>query len=221
MRAMILAAGRGERMRELTLNTPKPLLKVQGRYLIEYAILRLASAGVSDIVINISYRGLQIKAALGDGSRYGVSLHYSEEQERLETGGGIFQALPLLGKEPFIVLSGDVLTDFPLENLPKQLQGLAHLVMVDNPVYHPNGDFGMQGGKISLTAKPALTFGNISLLHPDLFKGCEPGIFRLSSLLLPAIEKGQVTGEYYQGKWHNIGTPEDLNDVNAGNMPCE
>lgn len=215
MRAMILAAGRGERMRELTLNTPKPLLTVRGRYLIEYAILRLVDAGVSDIVINISYLGSQIKEALGNGSHYGVALHYSEEQERLETGGGIFQALPLLGDEPFIVLSGDVMTDFPLQKLPKQLLGLAHLVMVDNPSYHPKGDFGLVEGNISLTAKPTLTFGNVSLLHPDLFKGCQPGVFKLSSLLMPAILKQQVTGEYYQGEWYNIGTPEDLHSVNA------
>lgn len=215
MRAMILAAGRGERMRELTLNTPKPLLQVRGRYLIEYAISRLVDAGVSDIVINISYLGSQIKEALGDGRRYGVVLHYSDEQERLETGGGIFQALPLLGNQPFIVLSGDVVTDFPLEVLPRQLSGLAHLVMVDNPDYHPNGDFGLVDGNISLTAKPTLTFGNVSLLHPDLFKGCQPGVFKLSSLLMPAILKQQVTGEYYQGEWYNIGTPEDLDAVNA------
>lgn len=221
MYAMILAAGRGERMRELTLNTPKPLLKVRGRYLIEYAILRLVKAGVSDIVINISYHGQQIKEALGDGSRYGIRLHYSEEPERLETGGGIFQALPLLGKEPFIIVSGDVITDLPLEDLPKQLQGLAHLVMVDNPSYHPKGDFGLLDGKINLTAKPTLTYASIAVLHPDLFKGCEPGVFRLFSLVIPAIERQQVTGEYYQGKWYNIGTPEDLNEVNAGNVSCE
>ncbi len=213
MRAMILAAGRGERMRELTQAIPKPLLKVQGRYLIEYAILRLAKAGVTEIVINVSYLGEKIQAALGDGSRYGVSIYYSVEKERLETGGGIYQALPLLGSDPFILLAGDLLTDFPLETLPKKLLGLAHLVMVDNPGYHSHGDFGLVDGYIALDGAK-LTFGSISVLHPDLFKDAQSGVFRLASLLLPAIKKRQVTGEYYHGVWHNVGTPEDLQIVN-------
>src|SRR5262245_47836758 len=138
-KAMILAAGRGERMGELTSLQPKPLLRVAGHYLIEYAIANIKRAGISDIVINVSYRADQIKSALGDGKRYGVNIVYSEEKERLETGGGIFQALPLLGNEPFLVYSCDIITNYPLNLLPHQPNGLAHLIMVTNPVYHPHG----------------------------------------------------------------------------------
>jgi len=209
-RAMILAAGRGERMGELTAQTPKPLLRAGGRYLIDYAIQNLKQAGIKEIVINISYRAEQIKSALGDGSHYGVNIFYSEEAERLETGGGIFQALPLLGDEPFLVVSGDIITDFPLQQLPQHLDGLAHLVMVPNPAWHPHGDFGLHEGRLVLPADAKFTFGNIGVYHPALFANCQPGHFRLASLLNPAIEAGQVTGELYQGKWHNVGTPADL-----------
>ena len=137
MRAMIFAAGRGERMRKLTELLPKPLLHVAGHYLIEYAICNLKRAGIREIVINVSYRGEQIKDALGNGERYGVNIVYSEEKERLETGGGIVQALPLLGDEPFVVMSSDIITDFPLQNLLHYSNSLAHLIMVPNPPYHP------------------------------------------------------------------------------------
>lgn len=209
-RAMILAAGRGERMGELTVHTPKPLLRAAGRYLIEYAILNLKQAGIQEIVINVSYHAEQIKSALGDGSQYGVNIFYSEEAERLETGGGIFQALSLLGDEPFLVVSGDVITDYPLQQLSSNPQGLAHLVMVPNPDYHPQGDYGLQDGHLVLQAKAKLTFGNIGVYQPALFANCKPGHFRLASLLNPAIEAGLVTGELYQGAWHNVGTPADL-----------
>lgn len=207
---MILAAGRGERMGELTLNTPKPLLRANGKYLIEYAIESLKEADITDIVINVSYHGDQIKTALGDGKQYGVNILYSEEQERLETGGGIFQALPLLGQEPFIVMSSDIITDYPLQKLPKKLDGLAHLIMVDNPVYHERGDFGIKNGRIDFAAKPTLTFASLGVYSPNLFKNCTAGHFRLTQLLNPAIESGQISGEHYQGIWHNIGTHADL-----------
>jgi MurNAc alpha-1-phosphate uridylyltransferase len=210
MRAMILAAGRGERMGELTRHTPKPLLRVGEHYLIEYAIFNLHRAGIHEIVINTSYHGDQIKAALGDGHQYGVHLVYSEEKERLETGGGIFQALPLLGDDPFIVLSADVITDYPLANLPTEPDGLAHLVMVNNPPYHPQGDFGLRDHHLHLDSAPKLTFGNIGVYRKALFQDCTPGHFRLASLLTPAIEKQQVTGEHYLGSWFNVGTPDDL-----------
>lgn len=216
MRAMILAAGRGERMGALTQATPKPLLKVKQHYLIDYAIYALKRAGINDIVINVSYHKEQIKSALGDGSRYGVNLIYSEETERLETGGGIFNALPLLGKDPFIVMSCDIITDYALKNLPQTLTGLAHLVLVKNPHFHPEGDFGLHAnGQIDLLAKPSLTFANIGLYHPALFVSCKAGHFRLNTCLFPAINQGLVTGELYQGTWFNVGTPDDLAAVNA------
>lgn len=212
MRAMILAAGRGERMGKLTDNTPKALLRVGDHYLIEYAINHLVGAGFTEIIINVSYQAEQIKSALGDGKRYGASIHYSEEKERLETGGGIFQALPLLGHEPFLVIGGDIITDFPLASVPREPKGLTHLIMVNNPSYHPQGDFGLRDGKLEMNA-PALTFASIGVYRPELFTDCEPGHFRLTKLLVPAILKGQVTGEHYQGSWYNIGTPEDLEDI--------
>ncbi|OGT56706.1 MAG: hypothetical protein A3F14_00990 [Gammaproteobacteria bacterium RIFCSPHIGHO2_12_FULL_43_28] len=220
MRAMILAAGRGERMGVLTAKTPKPLLKVGQHYLIEYALSNLKRAGVIEIVINIAYHATLIKNALGDGRRYGLTIHYSEEENRLETGGGIFKALPLLGDEPFLVMSSDIITHYPLEKLPRQLTGLAHLVMIANPSYHPNGDFGLRDGIIDQSAKPTFTFANIGVYHPDLFSNCKPGYFPLKDVLLPAISDGRVTGEMYAGSWYNVGTPADLQVVSTTVMPA-
>ena len=214
MRAMILAAGRGKRMGTLTEDTPKPLLRVQGNYLIEYMIRHLASANIKEMVINVFYHAEQIKSALGDGSRYGVNIIYSEEKECLETGGGVFKALPHLGSNPFLVVSSDIITDYPLQNLPQEPAGLAHLVMVTNPSYHPKGDFGLKEGRLDLHSEPLLTFGNICVFKPELFADCTQGHFRLTKLLLPAISAGKMTGEHYQGLWYNIGTPEDLAEVN-------
>ena len=214
-RGMILAAGRGERMGDLTQSVPKPLLPVAGHYLIEYAIAQLKRAGITEIVINLSHLADKIQAALGDGSRYGVTLFYSVEQERLETGGGILNALPLLGAEPFVLLSADVICDYPLAQLPlKTLRGLAHLIVVPNPSYHPRGDFGLEDGYLNLTSTSTYTFGNISVIHPDLFANAKPGHFRLTQLLLPATANQQITGELYTGQWFNIGTQEDLTKVN-------
>lgn len=213
-RAMILAAGRGERMRDLTANSPKALLRVAGRYLIEYAISSIKLAGIHEIVINVSYCGDQIKSALGNGAQYGVNIFYSEEAERLETGGGIFQALSLLGNEPFLVISSDIITDYPLQQLPNNPEGLAHLIMVTNPPYHPLGDYGLNQRKLDLHSNPKLTFGNIGIYRPELFADCEPGHFRLANLLNPAIAAGKITGEQYQGAWYNIGTPKDLEEIN-------
>lgn len=218
MRAMILAAGRGQRMGALTEKMPKPLLQVGDRCLIEYSILNLERAGVKDIVINVSYLAELIKEKIGDGSRYGVSIAYSEEKERLETGGGILQALPLLGPDPFYVVSCDIVTDLSLNQLPKKPQGLAHLVMVENPSYHPQGDFGLVEGKIDLHAKPALTFASIAVLHPALFDDCLPGTFPLTKLLFPAIQTGKTTGEHFKGLWYNVGTPEDIQLVNQQHL---
>ncbi len=209
MKAMILAAGRGERMQHLTADKPKALLKLNDRYLIEYSILALTKIGVKEIVINVCYKAEQIKAALGDGSSYGVNIHYSDEVEALETGGGIFQALPLLGSNPFIVLSCDVISDYDLMNLPYP-QHLAHLVMVHNPDFHPAGDFCLNENYLSLDAGQTYTFSNIGIYRPELFNGCKPGRFRLGDVLKNAIKNKQVTGEIYQGLWENIGTPAQL-----------
>lgn len=214
MRALILAAGRGERMGSLTTSTPKPLLRVAEHYLIEYAILNVKRAGIRDIVINLFYHGQQIKDALGDGGHYGVNISYSEETEKLEVGGGIRQALSLLGNAPFIALSADVISDYPLIQLPREPKGLAHLVMVDNPSFHPHGDFGMRDGWIDLDAQPKLNFGNIGVYRPELFASSPPGFLRWRDVVFPAIQSKQVTGEYYAGLWCNVGTPDDLKEVN-------
>lgn len=215
MRGMILAAGRGVRMGALTDNTPKPLLKVNGHYLIEYAIHALLKSDIRNIVINLSYRGEQIQEALGDGSRYGVHLQYSIEPDALETAGGIIQALPLLGDQPFIVMSSDIITDYPLQQLCLQAGSWAHLVLVDNPPYHPEGDFGLHDQQVSLKNRPFLTYGNIGIYDPQLFIGRCIERCRLGDLLKPAIQQGRVTGEYYTKHWQNIGTPDDWVRANA------
>jgi N-acetyl-alpha-D-muramate 1-phosphate uridylyltransferase len=210
MKAMILAAGRGERMRPLTDNTPKPLLRVGGDYLIEYHLRALAKAGFETVVINHAHLGEQIEEALGDGSRYGLSITYSPEGSALETGGGIFHALPLLGEEPFLVVNGDIWTDFPLERLKIQSLQLAHLVLVDNPPQHTKGDFALQEGRVSETEGERFTFSGIGIYRPELFAGCKPGAFPLAPILRRAMAAGQVSGEHYQGRWYDIGTPERL-----------
>lgn len=215
MRAMILAAGRGERMGALTAKRPKPLLKVGDSYLIEYAIKQCQRAHITDIVINVAYHADQLQAALGDGSRYGVNIIYSIESERLETGGGIVKALPLLGNEPFVVLSGDVISTYSLLNLPVLRNTLAHLVLVPNPDFHPQGDFGLVNSLVAFDTLPSYTFGNISVLHPDLFLGCEATYFPLSQVLFPAIQKQRISGEIYKGPWYNVGNPSQLASIQS------
>jgi MurNAc alpha-1-phosphate uridylyltransferase len=210
MHAMILAAGRGERMAELTRNVPKSLLKVGDHYLIEYSIFSLIKIGVKKIVINVCYLGDQIKHALGNGERYGVEIIYSDESTALETGGGIFQALPLLGTDPFIVLSADIVSAYSLQKLPKEPEGLAHLVLVDNPIFHPHGDFCLDGNRIFTQEQNDYTFGNIGIYRHELFADCEAGYFRLGDLLKKHIPDNTITGEYFSGFWRNIGTPDQL-----------
>jgi MurNAc alpha-1-phosphate uridylyltransferase len=215
MKAMILAAGRGERMRPLTDHAPKPLLPVAGKRLIEYHLENLAAAGLREIVINHAWLGRQIEDALGDGSRYGVAIEYSAEPENaLETGGGILQALPLLGDQAFVLVNGDVWCDYPLARLPKQPAGLLHLVLVDNPPQHPRGDFGLEHGRLTRQA-PLLTYSGIGVYAPALFAGCQPGRFPLAPLLLQAIEAGQASGEHYRGGWVDVGTPQRLAELEA------
>jgi MurNAc alpha-1-phosphate uridylyltransferase len=210
MRAMILAAGRGERMGPLTESVPKPLLTLNGKYLIEYSIEALAQTGVRDIVINVCYKKEMLRAALGSGASYGVNLEYSEEETALETGGGIFQALPLLGAEPFLVISSDIITHFSLQSLPAEPLGLAHLVLVKNPSYHPEGDFCLVGNRLYFGKGETLTFGNIGIYRPDLFAGCKAGKFRLGEILKREVLQQNIHGELYTGPWFNIGSPDQL-----------
>jgi MurNAc alpha-1-phosphate uridylyltransferase len=213
MKAMILAAGRGERMRPLTDGTPKPLLEAGGKRLIEYHLEGLAQAGFHDIVINHAHLGEQIEQVLGDGSRYGVEIVYSAEERALETGGGIFRALPLLGDAPFLVINGDVWCDYPYERLRECRPVQAHLVLVDNPPQHPRGDFVLAGGKVHDGAGERLTFSGIGVYHPRLFDGCEQGAFPLAPLLRRAMAEGGVSGEHYGGRWFDIGTPGRLGQL--------
>ena len=211
MKAMILAAGRGERMRPLTDHIPKPLLKVGGKSLIVWHLERLAKAGFKEVVINHAHLGEQIEQALGDGSVWGLNVQYSPETSALETAGGIANALPLLGDAPFLVVNGDVFTEIDFGALQLVSPNLAHLVMVDNPPQHPDGDFVVDSGKVTNQDNHKLTFSGIGIYHPALFVDVELGqAAKLAPLLRSAMIKGLVTGEHYQGIWHDIGTPERL-----------
>ena len=208
---MILAAGRGERLRPLTNHTPKPLLEVGGRPLIEHLIGALASAGFHDLVINLAYLGEQIQAHLGSGRAFDVRVEYScEGPEPLETGGGIRQALPLLGDEPFLVVNGDIATDFPFERMRRKPNGIAHLVLIPNPPHHPRGDFALEANKVTETGESLYTFAGIGVYHPALFADLAPGRFALAPVLREAMRRGVVNGELYRGFWMDIGTTERL-----------
>lgn len=215
MKAMILAAGKGERLRPLTLHTPKPLVRVAGTPLIEFHVCALAAAGFTELVVNHAWLGQQIEDYLGDGSRFGLRIAYSAEGEPLETGGGIFRALPLLGDEPFLVVNGDIWTDYDFATLRRPLEGLAHLVLVSNPAHHQAGDFRLHQGRVSdaVAGEPALTYSGIAVLHPRLFAGCQPGAFKLAPLLRAAMADGQVSGEQHGGRWVDVGTHERLAEV--------
>jgi MurNAc alpha-1-phosphate uridylyltransferase len=210
MKAMILAAGRGERMRPLTDRTPKPLLAAGGRPLIEHIVVALVAGGIADVVVNTAHLGEQIEDYLGDGHRFGARIVYSPEGEALETGGGIFRALPLLGDGPFLVVNGDIATDFPFARLLDQPQGLAHLVLVPNPPHHARGDFALDGGLVHDAGPERHTFSGIGVYRPELFAGCTPGRFPLAPLLRAAMPEGQVSGELYEDFWMDIGTVERL-----------
>lgn len=218
MKAMILAAGRGERMRPLTDTIPKPLIPVAGKPLIVHHLERLAQQGFQDVVINVSYLAEQIQTALGDGQQWGVNILYSYEAQALETGGGIFQALPLFGTDPFLVINGDVWTDYPLAALRDRTVSLAHLVLVDNPSHHPQGDFYLIGQRVVNGGEQRLTFSGIGIYHPHLFNECRPGAFRLAPLLFAAINTGNISGEHYTGVWHDIGSPERLVEISLPKM---
>lgn len=224
MRALILAAGRGERMRPLTDSTPKPLLMAGGKRLIEWQIEALVRAGITDIVINTAHLPQQTENVLGDGTRYGARLSYSREggraEEALETLGGIVRALPRLGAT-FVVASGDIVTDYPYRQLLDRAAALehgtvdAHLVLIDNPPFHPAGDMALKGGLVDPDALPRLTYANIGLFAARLFAGLSDARARLFPWLYDAARAGRVTGEHARTRWFNIGTPDELRRVDA------
>ena len=211
---MILAAGRGERLRPHTDTTPKPLLKVGRWRLIEYQILALKKAGIDQVVVNVSWLAEEIRSVLGSGDRYGVEIIYSDESgQSLETGGGVIQALPMLGSEPFIVCNADVWTEFDYAKLKPKKNYLAHLVLVDNPAHHPDGDFSLQDNRLLKRGKNSLTFSGIGIYQAEFFAGLTGGRHLLAPLLDAAIEKNSISGEIYRGKWYDIGTPARLDQL--------
>ena len=211
MRAMILAAGRGDRLRPLTDEIPKPLVEIGGKPLIGYHLEKLAAAGFREVVVNQGHLGDLLPAALGDGRRWGLRIHWSDEQpQALETGGGIHKALPLLGAGPFLVVNGDLWTDYPYARLRAVKCDWAHLVLVPNPAHNPAGDFALHGARVREEGAPRLTFSGIAVYHPRLFDGCSPGKFSVVPLLRAAMRDHVVTGESYAGDWSDVGTPERL-----------
>ena len=215
MKVMILAAGRGERMRPLTDHTPKPLLRVGEKTIIEHTINQLVSAGFNDIIINHAYLGELIEDYLGNGRRYGATISYSPEgNQGLETAGGIINALPLLGEDVFLVVNGDVATNFPFAELKNITVDLAHIVLVDNPEHHRLGDFCLDMlAKVSLNCAEKFTFSGIGLYHPELFSNIPRGSRKLGHLLREAILNQRVSGQHFSGFWMDIGTPERLQEL--------
>ncbi len=216
MRAMVLAAGRGERMRPLTDTLPKPLLPVGGQPLIAWHLVALARAGITEVVINLSWRGAQLRAALGDGARYGVRISWSDEGPvPLETGGGIFHALPLLGPGPFLVVNGDIWTDIDFGRLRLEEDAHAHLMLIPNPAHHPRGDFGLEDGRVVSRDHDRLTYSGVGIYRPEFFAGCSAGRFPLLPLLNRAIDARRLRGELHRGDWCDVGTPERLASLDA------
>jgi N-acetyl-alpha-D-muramate 1-phosphate uridylyltransferase len=216
MKAMVLAAGRGERMRPITDTVPKPLVRVGGRPLIAWHLAALARAGVREVVINLSWLGEQLRTALGAGADFGLRITYSEEGPvALETGGGIFRALPLLGPEPFLVLSGDIWTDIDLGSVQLEPEAQAHLVLIPNPPHHPRGDFGLEGNVVVQRDSERLTYANVGIYRPEFFAGCAAGRFPLLEPLNRAIAARLVRGEVHRGAWSDVGTPDRLAQLEA------
>jgi len=215
MKAMVLAAGRGERLRPLTDHTPKPMLVVRGQPLIHWHLAALARAGVREVVINLSWLGESIRAGVGNGERFGLTVHYSQEPPgALEAGGGIHQALPWLGAAPFLVVNGDTFTDLDFARLRIGTGALAHLVLVPNPDHHPRGDFTLQDGEVRDGEASRLTYAGIGLYRPELFARCQPGRFPLLPRLQAAIAARRLTGERYDGTWVDVGSAQRLAALN-------
>lgn len=211
MKAMLLAAGLGKRLQPLTLTTPKPLVRIGNTTLIDHALTALSNAGIQEVVINVHHLRDQIIQHCGNGSAYDLQIHYSIEETLLETGGGILQALPLLGDQPFLVMSADIWCDYPLKNLTTLKTENAHLVFVDNPPYHPNGDYGLdQNGIVKIQANKKFTYANIGILHPRLLNEEKTGVFKLSRIFEKNIRENKITGEHYSGNWFNVGTMSDI-----------
>lgn len=216
MKAMLLAAGRGERMRPLTDALPKPLVQVGGRALIEWHLQALARAGIREVVINLSWLAEKLRAALGDGRDFGVSISWSEEGPvPLETGGGIFRALPQLGPGPFLVVNADIWTDIDFARLTLTPEAHAHLVLIPNPAHHPRGDFGLEGDRIVIRESERFTYSGVGVYRSEFFAGCTPGRFPLLPLLNRAIAAGRVRGEVHSGQWCDVGTAERLAGLSA------
>ena len=216
MKAMILAAGRGERMRPLTDDRPKPLLQAGGRALLDYPLAALAAAGIRDVVINLAWQGEQIREHVGDGSRWGVRVAFSDEgPEALETGGGICHALPLLGPDPFWLVNGDVYSEFAFTARALEPGSLAHLVLVPNPSHNADGDFCLSNGRVARAGAERLTYSGLAVIHPDLLRDQQPGRFPLAPLLFAAADEGAVTGECFTGAWTDVGTPQRLTELDA------
>lgn len=211
MVAMILAAGRGERLRPITDKTPKALVAVGGRSLLEQHLVRIADAGITTVLINLGWLGEQIAAVAGSGKRFGLNVVYSPEYDRIQdTGGGIRRALPIIGCAPFWVLNADILTDMPLPELELGTDSLAHLVLVPTPEYKSGGDFALQDGKVRNSDEADLTFSGMAMYRPELFEKTSAGPFSVVPLLRAAADRGQLQGSLYEGVWHDIGTPERL-----------
>jgi MurNAc alpha-1-phosphate uridylyltransferase len=216
MRAMLLAAGRGERMRPITDSTPKPLVQVGGRPLIAWHLAALARAGIREVVINLSWLGAQVRATLGDGRDYGVAITYSDEGPvPLETGGGIFTAVPLLGPGPFLVVNADIWTDIDFAAVALEEHAHARLLLIPNPPHHPGGDFGLEGDLVVTRDTDRYTYSGVGVYRPEFFGGCTPGRFPLLPLLNRAIAAGLVRGEVHRGEWCDVGTVERLASLDA------
>mgnify|MGYP001826750691 CR=1 FL=1 len=215
MIAMILAAGRGERLRPLTETTPKALVEVRGKSLLERHLESVKAAGIETVVINLGWLGEQIAERIGSGQAYGLHVIYSPEGDNiLETGGGIHRALPLLGRDPFLVVNADIYTDMPLPPAGLAESDLAHLVLVPQPVQKPHGDFDLEDGRIRDSENAAYTFSGVAVYRPEFFAGCEPGRFPLAPMLKAAAREGRLAGSLYEGLWEDVGTPERLTDLN-------
>ena len=216
MKAMVLAAGRGERMRPITDTLPKPLVPVAGKPLIAYHLERLAAAGVREVVVNLSWLGDRIRAALGDGGDYRLAISYSEEGPvPLETGGGIFKALPLLGPGPFLVVNGDTWSDIDYSRLALEDGANGRVVLVPNPTHHLRGDFGVEGDVVVERETDRFTYSGVGVYRPEFFDGCSPGRFPMLPLLKRAIAARLLRGDVHRGEWCDVGTPERLATLDA------